>query len=138
MAITWTIFNFITSFSVLGTRTTCAPLCEEAKQWLKDSREGMKNVTDVWTQLKPWVSGNQANCLRSLQNDTKEDETLLKLNEVLKRDVFKDVVVVNCTKPGKKKKPCPSRRPQRNRNVNQNKNRKPGTVGQNVTKRGNT
>ncbi|GFY76900.1 uncharacterized protein TNIN_323461 [Trichonephila inaurata madagascariensis] len=137
MELKWLIFSFIATFCITASRIVCATVCDEAKQWLKDNREGMKNVTDVWIQLRPWVSGNQANCLRSLLNETKDDESLVKLNEVLKRDVFKDVVAMNCTKPGKKKKPCPSRRPQRNRRLNQKKNRKPGTVGQNVTKRGN-
>ncbi|GBN11090.1 hypothetical protein AVEN_2003-1 [Araneus ventricosus] len=131
MAIKWTVLSCITSFGffMLNTRVLCGTVCDEAKQWLKDNREGLKNVSDLWVQLKPWVSGNNANCLKSLLNDTKDDESLMKLYDVLRRDVFKPVT--NTTKPGKKKKSCPSRRPQGNRN----KNRKPKIDSRNATRR---
>ncbi|GIX68615.1 uncharacterized protein CEXT_648691 [Caerostris extrusa] len=104
MRVKLTIFGCLTSLSIFifVNRIFGDTVCDDAKQWLKDNREGLKNVTDVWLQLKPWVSGNHANCLKSLLNDTKEDESLLKLYDVLRKDVFK--AVTNSSKPGKKKK----------------------------------
>ncbi|KAF8786931.1 hypothetical protein HNY73_008580 [Argiope bruennichi] len=133
MAIKWTMLSCILSFSffIFATRIFCGTVCEEAKQWLKDNGDGLKNVSDLWIQLKPWVSGNNANCLKSLLNDTKDDESMLKLYDVLRRDVFK--AITNSTKPGKKKKACPSRRPRGNRNCN--RNHKPGVNAQNTTRK---
>lgn len=105
--------------------------CDEAKEWLKGvSKDGVRNISDVWIQLKPWVSGNEASCLKSLLNETKDDdESNDKLSDVLKKYVFKEVTEPgNKKKKNKKKKSCSSRRPanrggqMRNKNKMNNKN----------------
>lgn len=130
--------NISCCFFIIFWTISCDNPCENAKQWLLDRHGGTKtNGTDTWNQLKHWISGNAENCLKTLLNDTKDQESIEKLNEILRKDVFKDEdEAINGT--GKNCGPRRRNRWRKNRkggrNKNQNKNR--WNPGRNATSSG--
>ncbi|KAG8188902.1 hypothetical protein JTE90_014957 [Oedothorax gibbosus] len=88
--------------------------CDDAKEWLKGVNQGgVGNSSDAWNQLKPWVSGNESSCRRSLVNETSRDDEAddEQLSDTLRKYVFKDVTH---SQMANKRRPCGGKRPKNN------------------------